>query len=74
MLIQKLAQSVVSQSRKLMDVIGWLAVIADMVSAGYALEMQLLILDVLGIMLVNVITLIKFVQREERLFLIKEAT
>ena len=74
MLIQKLAQSVVSQSRKLMDVIGWLAVIADMVSAGYALEMQLLILDVLEIMLVNVITLIKFVQREERLFLIKEAT
>ena len=45
-----------------------------MVSAGYALEMQLLILDVLEIMLVNVITLIKFVQREERLFLIKEAT
>ena len=74
MLIQKLAQSVVSQSRKLTDVIGWLAVIADMVSAGYALEMQLLILDVLEIMLVNVITLIKFVQREERLFLIKEAT
>ena len=74
MLIQKLAQSVVPQLRKLTDVIGWLAVIAGMDSAGYALEMQLLILDVLEIMLVNVITLNKFVQREERLFLIKEAT